>query len=74
MGDNNFFHIDVREILNSKAPETAKKIPGFVVRWLAKLIWQDEVNQFLKLYGHTQGVDFMNNAVKYFEITLQVKV
>jgi 1-acyl-sn-glycerol-3-phosphate acyltransferase len=73
MGDNNFFYIDVREILNAKVPETAKKIPGFVVRWLSKLIWQDEVNQFLKLYGHTQGVDFMNNAVKYFEITLQVK-
>jgi len=72
MEELKFFHIDVQEIINTKAPKTAKKIPKFVVKGLAKLINQDGVNEFLKYNGDAQGVDFMNNAVKYFDIKLQI--
>ncbi|GHT10415.1 glycerol acyltransferase [Bacteroidia bacterium] len=66
------FHIDVQEILNAKAPKVAKKIPHFVVKALAKLICQDDINKFLAQTGDATGVDFMNNAVKYFDIRLQI--
>lgn len=72
MEDPNFFHIDIQEIIETKAPQAAKKIPKFIVKGLAKLICQDEVNQFLEYNGNARGVDFMNNAVKYFDIKLQV--
>ncbi|GHT60834.1 glycerol acyltransferase [Bacteroidia bacterium] len=72
MEESKFFHIDVQEIIDTKAPKTAKKIPKFVVKGLAKLINQEGVNEFLKYNGDAQGVDFMNNAVKYFDIKLQV--
>jgi len=72
MEESKFFHIDVQEIINTKDPGTAKKIPKFVVKWLAKFVCQDKVNEFLKYNGEAQGVDFMNNAVKYFDIKLQV--
>jgi len=72
MEESNFFHVDVQEIINTKAPKTAKKIPKFVVKGLAKLVNQDGVNAFLKYNRDAQGVDFMNNAVKYFDINLQV--
>jgi putative hemolysin len=72
MEESKFFHIDIQEIIDTKAPKTAKKIPGFVVKGLAKLINQDGVNEFLKYNGDAQGVDFMNNALKYFDIKLQV--
>ncbi|MDR1611076.1 MAG: 1-acyl-sn-glycerol-3-phosphate acyltransferase [Candidatus Symbiothrix sp.] len=72
MEESEFFHIDVQEIIDTKAPKTAKKIPGFVVKSLAKLINQEGVNEFLKYNEDAQGVDFMNNAVEYFNIKLQV--
>lgn len=72
MNDSKIFHIDVQEIIETKAPKAAKKIPKFIVKGLAKLIWQDEVNKFLEYNGNARGVDFMNNAVKYFDIKLQV--
>lgn len=72
MDDSKFFHIDVQEIIRTKAPQAAKKIPKFIVKGLAKLICQDEVNKFLEYNGNARGVDFMNNAVKYFDIKLQV--
>jgi putative hemolysin len=67
------FHINVQEIINAKAPKAAKKIPSFVVKALAKLICQDGLNKFLSHNGDARGVDFMDNAVKYFKIKLQIK-
>lgn len=72
MDNSKIFHIDVQEIIETKAPKAAKKIPKFIVKGLAKLIRQDEVNKFLEYNGNARGVDFMNNAVKYFDIKLQV--
>ncbi|MDR2690829.1 MAG: 1-acyl-sn-glycerol-3-phosphate acyltransferase [Dysgonamonadaceae bacterium] len=72
MEESKFFHIDIQGIINTKAPRAAKKIPKRIVKSLAKLICQDEVNQFLEYNGNARGVDFMNNAVKYFDIKLQV--
>jgi 1-acyl-sn-glycerol-3-phosphate acyltransferase len=72
MEDSKKFHIDVQEIIDAKAPKTAKKTPKFVVKGLAKLINQNGLNEFLKYNGYAQGIDFMNNAVKYFDIKLQI--
>jgi putative hemolysin len=72
MEELSFFQIDVRKILETKAPQVAGKIPNFVVRRLIKLVCQDEVNAFLRYNGVARGVDFMNNAVKYFDIKLRV--
>ncbi|MDR1762455.1 MAG: 1-acyl-sn-glycerol-3-phosphate acyltransferase [Dysgonamonadaceae bacterium] len=73
MYNDDSFHIDVKEILQAKAPDLARKIPGFVVDGLAKLICQDDVNRFLEFNGDAKGVDFMNNAMKYFEVGLTVE-
>jgi hypothetical protein len=69
----NAFHIDVQEILNTKAPQTAKKIPAFVVKALAKIIHQNDLNKFLEYNGDATGIDLMSNAIDYFKIRLQIK-
>jgi putative hemolysin len=71
MEDSKFFHINIQKIIDTKAPHAAKKIPKFVVKGLAKFINQDGINKFLEYSGDARGVDFMNNAVKYFDIKLQ---
>lgn len=62
--------VNVREILRSKAPES--KVPGFVVRYLERIAHQDEINQFLKKYGHLYGIDFLEEAVRYIGINLVI--
>jgi putative hemolysin len=69
----NSFYIDVQEIINAKAPKMAKKIPRFVVKALAKLLCQKGLNKFLAQTGDATGVDFMDNALQYFRINLQIK-
>jgi len=60
------FYIDVKEILRTKAPHTAKKIPSFVINALSKLIHQDDINRLLKENEGVTGVDFMNRMVDFF--------
>ncbi|MDR0769568.1 MAG: 1-acyl-sn-glycerol-3-phosphate acyltransferase [Dysgonamonadaceae bacterium] len=72
MEESKIFHIDVQEIIGTKSPKMARKIPNFLIKGLAKLINQEGVNEFLRYNGDAHGVDFMNNAVEYFDINLPV--
>jgi len=72
MRQNQHFYIDVQEILSAKAPKTAKKIPSFIIKALSKLIHQDEINQFLKDNEGATGVDFMNRAVDYLHLRMNI--
>ena len=65
------FYIDVHELLHSKAPRTAKKIPFFIINALSKLIHQDEINHILKENKDATGVEFMNRVVDYFNFQIQ---
>ena len=62
--------INVRDILKAKAPKA--KVPGFVVRYLEKLAHQSELNEFLAINGHLDGIDFVRKAVEYLDIKLIV--
>jgi len=72
MKQNQHFYIDVQEILFTKAPKTAKKIPSFVIKILSKIIHQDEINKILKENEGITGVDFMNNLLDYLNISYTI--
>ena len=70
MKQNQEFYIDIREVLKTKAPQTAEKIPSFVIKALSKIIHQDKINHFLKDNDGVTGVDFMNRVVDYLNIKI----
>ena len=72
MKQNQNFRIDIQEILHTKAPLTAKKIPSFVIKFLSGLVHQDEINKILKENKGITGVDFMNNLVNYLNIRIKI--
>lgn len=51
----------------------AKKVPGFVRRWLKRIIHQDEVNAFLWESRDKKGVEWLEATMKYLDITLVIK-
>ncbi len=67
------FLVNVNEILKTKASGVYRKIPGFIIKWLEKIICQDGLNDFLTKNNGAEGVEFMKNAVKYFDITLNIE-
>ena len=66
MKPSQHFYINVQEILRTKAPQTAKKIPSFVINALSKLIHQDDINRLLRENEDATGVEFMNRMVDFF--------
>ncbi len=67
------FQIYIDKILKEKAPRSAKKIPGFLVKWMMKIVHQDEINEALRyIDGHT-GADAMIELVRYFNVTIHLK-
>lgn len=64
--------IDTQKILQQKAPSFAGKIPEFLVNYLIRTIHQDELNDILSRYHDKQGVDFMQELIGYFDLTLRL--
>lgn len=65
--------IDIEQLIESKNPRAKKWIPGFVMRYLKRILHQDEVNHFLKENKDKKGVDWCSAAVNFLDITYSVK-
>ena len=66
------FKIDIDEILHSKMGSKAKYVPGFISRWLKKIVHQDEINQFMVQVGDTQGVPWLDAVLDFLDAKLEV--
>jgi len=64
--------IDVEKVLSSKNPALAKAIPGFVVKYLKRVVHQDELNIFLNKWGHLKDSHLIEAGLKHFEIKFRV--
>ncbi|MDR0834950.1 MAG: 1-acyl-sn-glycerol-3-phosphate acyltransferase [Candidatus Symbiothrix sp.] len=74
METNELFQIDLQAILQSKAPQLARKIPRFAVNWLSRLICQDQLNECLRKAHGLTGVQFMQQKVtEDFNLTLALR-
>lgn len=63
--------IDLDGIIKVKNPKLYKKLPGFVVRWFAKLICQDKMNRLLTVYGDKYGADFIDSV--FDDLNVEIK-
>ena len=64
--------IDIKQVLQQKAPSAARKIPGFVVNYLIRTVHQDELNDILRRYHDKDGVAFMQELIGYFDLNLEL--
>lgn len=65
--------IDIDKVIASKSPRLQRALPRFIVRYLKRIIHQDEINEVLQKHGHKQGVDFIDEALKVMQVTYSVK-
>jgi putative hemolysin len=64
--------IDVDGLIRSKNPKLKKWLPGFVVRYLKRILHEDEVNEFLDLHKDKSGHEFCEAAVNYLEMKILI--
>ncbi len=72
MEENNsgkFKPIDIKEVFAGKSPGLAKAMPGFVYRYINRILHIKFLNDFLKRNGHLTGLDFVEQVVSEFNVT-----
>lgn len=57
-GEKESKFIDVEQVFASKNPALLKIIPGFIIRYLKRIIHQEEINDFLFRRGNLNGAEF----------------
>lgn len=64
--------IDIKSLIKSKSPRLAKWLPGFVIRYLKRILHQDEINTFLLEHKNDYNADFCDAAVDYLKMKVVV--
>lgn len=71
VSQNKVLKINVREVLRSKAPN--KKVPEFLIRYLERIVHQDELNVFLEEQTGVSGIEFVEASVKFVNVNVIVE-
>jgi len=64
--------IDIDAILDGKMGDKARYVPSFVRSWLRNVVHQDQVNAFLWESRDKTGVEWLEECVRYLDMTLNV--
>jgi 1-acyl-sn-glycerol-3-phosphate acyltransferase len=65
--------IDLEKVIAGKSPRLLKTIPRFIIRYLKRVIHEDDMNKFLAEHGHKQGVEFIDEVLRYMEVNYLVE-
>lgn len=71
--DNKIQLIDIEKVFASKDARLLKRIPKFLIRYLKKIVHQDEINEFLIQNEGVEGIDFVNQCVEFMKLTVEVR-
>jgi putative hemolysin len=64
--------IDIEKVLSSKNPALGRAVPGFIIRYLKRIVHQDDINEFLSLYGHLKDDKLIAAFLNHLEIRYTV--
>jgi 1-acyl-sn-glycerol-3-phosphate acyltransferase len=64
--------IDIREVVRSKSESLARMLPGFVYRYLRKIVHEEEINKFLWENRDKKDFDFVDAVIRFFNVRVTV--
>ncbi len=71
--DEKIKYIDIVKTIEASKSGVLKKMPAFVIKWIAKIIRQDELNHILNKYSEDKGVDFLVKLIDEFNLKLEIE-
>lgn len=64
--------VDIEAILEAKAPSLKKKMPGFVISYLKRIVHEDELNVFFSKHWEDDGPAFVSSFLDELGISFTV--
>ncbi|MDE0470904.1 MAG: 1-acyl-sn-glycerol-3-phosphate acyltransferase [Ekhidna sp.] len=65
--------IDVRRLIKSKNPKLLNWLPGFIIRWIERVIHQDEANAFFEKHQNSDEYAFCEGALNHFNLRFTIE-
>jgi len=65
--------VNVREVFKQKSPKVAKWIPGFIFKYIERIVHQKEINEIIPLIDDKYGLDYVKGIIDYFKLNIEVK-
>jgi len=65
--------VNVREVFKQKNPKVAKWIPGFIFKYIERIVHQKEINEIIPLIDDKYGLDYVKAIIDYFKLNIEVK-
>src|SRR5690554_4976529 len=67
-------YIVIREVIHKKNPRLLRWMPGFILRYLERIVHEKDINEVMDHIGHLQGLDFVDALLTQelgVEVTLE---
>lgn len=65
--------INIREIFKEKNPKLARLLPGFIYRYIERVVHQNEINEALPVMADKMGLDFAKAVIDMLQAKVIVK-
>ncbi|MEY3237583.1 MAG: hypothetical protein RI883_1684 [Bacteroidota bacterium] len=64
--------IDIEKIIENKNPRLLKWLPGFILRYLKRILHEDQINDFLAKHKDVYNIDFCIAVMEYLEVKVEI--
>lgn len=64
--------IDIEKVIAQKNPKLLKRLPGFAIRYIRRIVHEAEINEFYKVAKDAYGLDFVDKIIEYFKLKYKV--
>lgn len=61
-------YINIKDVIRKKNPGLLKWMPGFVIRYVERLLHADKINTIMASFGHLHGLDFVNALIDHLDL------
>ena len=65
-------YVDLEKVIRSKSERTWNLLPGFIFRYLKRIIHEDELNVIMHRLKHFHGLEFVNRGIE--ELGLKILI
>ena len=65
--------IDIENILGDKNPTLKKWLPSPVLKYIKRIVHENEINDIMNKHGHLQGLDFVDALINEFGVEVELR-
>lgn len=66
-------YIVIREVIRKKNPGLLKWMPEFLLRYIERIVHEDDINDIMAKIGHLHGLEFVDALIEYLGVIVTVE-